>query len=269
MSRTVPILLYHRVGHLDGSFMDEYTVSPIAFLEQMGAIARWGWRPIALESLLEDDIRDQRTRPLVITFDDGFASNREHAWPVLERYRFPSATFVVTGHLGTYNYWDGPSRANYPLLGAADLAAADSQLMTFHAHSMTHSDLTFVVNDVDCLRQELGESRDCLSKMGLGGDIFAYPRGSWNWDLLEQVRKAGYVGACTSMEGLNSSRTNPFLLRRVEIRDSDVGWRFRLKVLSGRDLVRLPLSRPPEVSILGRWLRHKLRSDGKRNGLPS
>ena len=53
---------------------------------------------------------------LVLTFDDGFASNREHAWPVLERNGFPSATFVVTDYLGGYNIWDGPSRASYSFI---------------------------------------------------------------------------------------------------------------------------------------------------------
>jgi peptidoglycan/xylan/chitin deacetylase (PgdA/CDA1 family) len=261
MTRRIPILLYHRVGERDGSFMDEYTVSPWTFAEQMDAIRRYGWRPITLENALGAGVRNTPKRSLLLTFDDGFVSNREYAWPVLERHGFPSATFVVTGCLGLYNNWDGPARASYPLLSAKDLIAADPKLMRFHSHSATHPDLTFLRHDLKAVRRELEESRRCLAELRTAGDFFAYPRGSWNWEVMEHVRNSGYAGACTTMEGLNSARTNPFLLRRIKIVEGDVGLRFWLKVRLGRDILRWPPKRPPEVSILGAWLRRHRKSD--------
>jgi peptidoglycan/xylan/chitin deacetylase (PgdA/CDA1 family) len=239
--------------------MDKYTVSPDSFAHQMGAIREWGWQPVRIETVMRDAIPRAPRRSLVISFDDGFASNRQHAWPILERYRFPSMTFVVTGRMGGYNDWDGPQRAMYPLLSKSDIADADPELMTFHSHSATHPDLTFL--DPERLEKELHDPRSAMSHLATAGPFFAYPHGSWNWVVLQRVRKAGYVGACTSMDGLNSRRTNPFLLRRVEIRDSDLGWRFRAKLHLGRDITRWPPVRPPEVSILGRWLRWRLKSN--------
>ena len=55
-------------------------------------------------------------RSLVITFDDGFDSNKKFAWRFVEKLAFPSDTFLVTGCIGQRNRWDGPSRENYPLL---------------------------------------------------------------------------------------------------------------------------------------------------------
>ena len=261
MIQKIPILLYHRVGQRDGSFMDEYTVSPEIFAEQMDTIERYGWRPTKLENVLGTKAFTTPKRSLVITFDDGFASNREHAWPILQRYAFPSATFIVTDCLGSYNRWDGPPRACYPLLSAKDLAAADPTLMSFHSHTATHPDLTVLTHDLESLRRELDHSRRFLAEQGAFGQLFAYPFGSWNWEVLEHVRDAGYVGACTSMEGLNSAWTNPFLLRRIEIRECDVGRRFWLKIHLGRNIFQWPPNRPPEVSMLGRWLRRYFRSD--------
>jgi peptidoglycan/xylan/chitin deacetylase (PgdA/CDA1 family) len=261
MTRKIPILLYHRVGGHDGSFMDKYTVSPKTFAEQMEAIKRYGWRPITLENALSARVDNNTKRSLVLTFDDGFASNREHAWPVLERYGFPSDTFVVTDCLGSYNSWDGPSRASYPLLSANDLAAADPRLMTFHSHTATHQDLTFLRHDLKSLRRELEDSRCCLAELSTGGNFFAYPSGSWNWQVMEHVRDAGYAGACTCMEGLNSARTNPFLLRRVEMRECDMGLRLWLKICMGREIVQWPPQRPAEVSILAAWLRRDRKLD--------
>jgi peptidoglycan/xylan/chitin deacetylase (PgdA/CDA1 family) len=260
LSRKIPILLYHRVGHRDGSFMDRYTVSPGRFAEQMDAIKGYGWRPTTLENALDRKVRNNPSRSLVITFDDGFASNREHAWPVLERHGFPSDTFVVTGCLGLYNVWDGARRACYPLLSVKDLAAANPALMKFHSHSESHPDLTFLTNDPEALKREIDAPRRCLIELPAAGKFFAYPRGSWNWDVLEHVRNSGYTGACTSMEGLNSARTNPYLLRRIEIYEHDLGWRLWSKIFFGRDIVQWPPHRPPEVSILGRWLRWQRKS---------
>jgi peptidoglycan/xylan/chitin deacetylase (PgdA/CDA1 family) len=216
----------------------------------MESIHVHGWRPIALEEVRSGGLTKNPERSLILTFDDGFASNREHAWPVLQRLGFPSATFVVTSCLGSYNKWDKPETGYHPLLSANDLAAADPELMRFHSHSETHPDLTFLQTP-EAVQRELDGSRRALAQfLGAFGQFFAYPRGSWNWEIMKQVRRSGYLGACTSMEGLNSNRTNPFLLRRIEILEHDVGWRFWLKIRLGREIVRWPPNRPPEITVL-------------------
>jgi peptidoglycan/xylan/chitin deacetylase (PgdA/CDA1 family) len=261
-----PILMYHRVGERDGSFMDDYTVSPGTFAAQMAAIKRHGWTPVELERVVAGRRGGIPRRSVAITFDDGFASNRQYAWPILEMHGFPSATFLVTGELGSRNNWDGPGRANYPLLSAEDLTAASPALMRFHAHSATHSDLTALNGGSESLDRELEGPLRVMAELPAAGRMFAYPWGSWNWQVMQRVRNSGYLGACTCMEGLNSAVTNPFLLRRTEITEDDVGWRFRLKLFSGRDIVQWPVRRPPEISVLGAWLRQGRKSH--RGGSP-
>ena len=253
-----PILLYHRIGPRDGSFMDGYTVSPDVFAAQMETLRCLGWRPIALERIVEPNHQGLNKRSLVITFDDGFASNKKYAFPILEKHAFPSATFLVTGCIGQSNRWDGPSRENYPLLSLADIATANRQLMTFHSHSVTHSRLNLTARDPKTLNQELTESLRFLEEIvDLPGRIFAYPFGNWNWRVVDAVRRAGYIGACTTMEGLNWLTTNKFLLRRIEITERDIGWRFRLKLRIGREILRWPPVRPPEILLALEWFRRK------------
>ena len=264
MSTGVPILLYHRVGPLDGSFIDRYTVSPSHFATQMQWLHRKGWRAISLNNLLQRDDATEIGRRFVITFDDGFASNREFAWPILARHEFPSATFVVTDMIGGVNSWDGRARANYPLLTAEELRSSTNHLHAIYPHSVTHADLTRL-EDSAALRRELKVSKEVVESV-VGGEarILAYPRGSWNWDVIDAARSLEYVGACTCLEGLNTARTHPFLLRRVEIHDGDLGWRLQLKLRFGRDLWRWPPSRPAIVSIAGNWMRNRMRAVARR-----
>ena len=48
-------------------------------------------------------------RPVIIAFDDGYLDIAEHALPILQRYRYPAAIFLVTSLIGKSSEWD---RAN-------------------------------------------------------------------------------------------------------------------------------------------------------------
>lgn len=227
-----PILLYHRVGPRDGSRMDRYTVSPERFLTQMAFLANDGWNVVALEDLLDQGKCPRGGKYLVITFDDGFASNRAHAWPLLARFGFRAATFIVTDQIGGTNVWDDAGMPRYPLLTRADLLAADSALMTFQSHGATHASLPGL--DAPNLAREIRESKttlEALTKRPV--KFFAYAFGSWTVRDLNAVRAAGYLAACSCRSGRNGPRTDPYLLRRVEIREEDLGWRLRVKLSTG------------------------------------
>jgi peptidoglycan/xylan/chitin deacetylase (PgdA/CDA1 family) len=257
MASTAPILLYHRVGPRDGSYMDNYTVSPETFAAQMRLLARRKWHPVPLTDVIERRLDACPPRAIALTFDDGFASNREHAWPVLEKLGFPAATFVVTERLGQCNDWDPPWVRRFPLLSADDIGKSNTALMTFHSHTATHPNLKTVVGDPGRLQEELRRPLETLAPISGAGRIFAYPVGAWTWNLKLAVERAGYQAACTCMEGLNTRATDPFLLRRITINEVDVGWRFEIKLLAGRDVLRLPPQRPPfvdEAIEKARWL---------------
>lgn len=211
--------------------MDRYTVSPERFRAQMVRLADRGWRVVPLEGLLER-ANFPRSRHAVITFDDGFASNREHAWPVLAMHGFPATTFLVSDRLGGTNAWDGADMPRYPLLGETDLRKADPRLMAFQSHGASHAQLTMIGDSA--LERELRESRARLADLtGRPPEVFAYPFGSYSARVREAVRAAGYRAACSCRGGRNSARTDRYLLRRVEILDADIGWRFALKLRSG------------------------------------
>jgi peptidoglycan/xylan/chitin deacetylase (PgdA/CDA1 family) len=233
MAAHAPILLYHRVGPLDGSSLDRFTVSPATFVAQMRWIARMRWNVVAIDQLVGARLEACPGRALAITFDDGFACNREHAWPVLRSLGFPAATFIVTDRLGQCNDWDSAADPRYPLLSREDIVRTDVA-MTFHSHSATHAELPALANaDASAALAELARPRAVLAGLPQSGNVFAYPFGAWNWDLKLAVERADYAAACTCIEGLN-----------VEILERDVGLRLEAKLRSGRELWRWPPARP-------------------------
>jgi peptidoglycan/xylan/chitin deacetylase (PgdA/CDA1 family) len=84
------------------------SVTPSHFAEQLEVLRKFG-RPMRLHRLAEN-LRQGKSsyRPLVVTFDDGYADNLYNAKPVLERYEIPATIFLTTGCMGQDRefWWD-------------------------------------------------------------------------------------------------------------------------------------------------------------------
>lgn len=236
MLNGTPILLYHRVGPHDGSRMDRYTVTPERFEAQMRVLVDHGWTVLPLDRLSAPGKAAAAARPVVITFDDGFASNRRWAWPVLAGLGLPSTTFLVSDQIGGTNAWDDEGMPRYPLLTRDDIVAAEPSLMAFQSHAATHPSMPGLPSSA--LARELRESKTHLEALtGRPVTFFAYPFGSWSQRVRSAVAAAGYVAACSCRGGRNRPWTDPYLLRRTEILEQDLGWRLHVKLATGLNFV--------------------------------
>jgi peptidoglycan/xylan/chitin deacetylase (PgdA/CDA1 family) len=101
VSRLV-VLMYHRVAPGASGPLAHLTVPPERFAWQMAKLRERGCVPQRQQEVAAW-LAGRGTLPpraVVVTFDDGYADNVTHAFPVLERHRIPAVTFVVTGKLG-------------------------------------------------------------------------------------------------------------------------------------------------------------------------
>lgn len=102
-SVSLPVLMYH---HIDQDVSSDMTVSPARFEEQIAALTQDGWHSITIAQLI--DFVDHGTplppKPVLITFDDGYASNLELAAPILERYGQHGIIFVIGINAGQTHY---------------------------------------------------------------------------------------------------------------------------------------------------------------------
>ena len=114
------ILMYHRVAELD---CDPWglAVSPAHFAEHLKVLLTFP-SPIALPHLAHElSTGHSPRRPVIVTFDDGYADNVETAKPLLEQHEIPATMFLTTGAIGSGRefWWDELERV---LLEPGDLS---------------------------------------------------------------------------------------------------------------------------------------------------
>ncbi len=232
----VRILYYHSVS--DAPIRS--SVSPPTFERQMEHLTRSGYRPLALS----EAVRRLATRaplperPVVITLDDGFQDNYEHAFPILTRLGLPATIFLTAAYIGT---------DRLPTLTRSDFVPRPlswEQVREMHAHgiefgshSLTHAMLAQI--PLEQARRETRESKRVIEeKLGVPVAFFCYPRGDYNQAVKRMVLEEGYEAACTTWPGANSGRTDLFALRRTYVGRRDNPSEFAKKVMGGHDLLQ-------------------------------
>src|SRR5262249_25052028 len=95
----VPILCYHNLGP---QTRGRLLMSASAFEEQMRYLKREGYHVITLKEFLAfASLRRQLPRKtVVLTFDDGWRSFKEYAYPILKELGFPATLFIYTDFIG-------------------------------------------------------------------------------------------------------------------------------------------------------------------------
>jgi peptidoglycan/xylan/chitin deacetylase (PgdA/CDA1 family)/glycosyltransferase involved in cell wall biosynthesis len=217
----LPVLIYHHVGPpRPGTFAD-LTVSPAVFEKHIRWL-RWlgfeGVRPAQWEAWRTAAAPLPR-RPVMITFDDGYADTADHAFPALQRHGHPACVFVVAGEIGGTNRWDAPhGSAPHALLGRTQLLGLGDAIEVA-AHTMSHPDLRSL-SPQDCRREVLG-SREVLARLtGRQVTAFAYPYG-YHDPASREVAGDQFPLAFTTEEGRNCLATDPRRQLRTMVMPGD------------------------------------------------
>lgn len=257
----VPALLYHHVGPKPGAH-PELTLSPDTFERQIRWLSRQGCVAIRPSDWL-GWLRDGRSlprKPILLTFDDGYADLAEYAFPILRRYSFSAAVFIVTRWVGKVIPWDeslGPG--TYRCLGAEGIRQWAERGIEFGAHSRTHPHLGGLPESQ--LEEEIaGSRRDLEAILGTKVLSFAYPFGEYDDAALRATRHA-YDLAFTTQEGRNERDTEFHLLRRTMVPPKETLVEFALRVRMGRNPLAGPRQRlrirSRARAALRQWQGHK------------
>jgi peptidoglycan/xylan/chitin deacetylase (PgdA/CDA1 family) len=216
----VPIFLYHRVVPVLPA-QDPYgnCVDTNTFEKQLQWLSRRGYQSISFADL-EPSFAPKLngtgkfpSRPFILTFDDGYQDNYQHAWPLLQRYGFTATIFLVTDAIGGDNRFDNASGCDHaPMLTIPEIEEMHRQGIQFESHTCSHPENLTELPD-DKLQDELQRSRDVLQNLlHVPSRYFSYPHSQLDSRVENAVRQAGYTLACAGV----GTRFSPFCLHRVE-----------------------------------------------------
>src|SRR5262245_2829368 len=219
----VPVLLYHRfissqqnphqgeAGNLDRA----YATFDTDFAAQMDYLNRSGYSTISLDEFIayQKDGSPLPHKPIIITFDDGFASNYFHAFPILKKHGMTAIIFATP---------DTESE-NFKKYAASDAPLTVSQMremsesgISIQSHAMTHRYLTEL--GPETIRWELAESKRVLEeKVGKKVSYLAIPSGAYNRTVKNLAKETGYTAVFCMLKGTNNKSSNRFALRRLVV----------------------------------------------------
>jgi peptidoglycan/xylan/chitin deacetylase (PgdA/CDA1 family) len=212
----VPILMYHYISEPPpGSDTIRYdlSVTPQNFKKQLRYLKEQGYESITLNDLaLYLTVgKPLPPRPVILTFDDGYADAYTHAFPLLQRFGFTGTFFLISARLD----------ANDPdFLSWDQVEEMHAAGMKFEPHSYDHSDmrnrgLNFVVFQILAPKQAIE------ARTGETCRFFDYPSGRYDQLVIEVLRSANFWGGVLTEQGATHTAADLFTLHRVRIHGGD------------------------------------------------
>lgn len=216
----IPVLMYHRVTEKppENSIFNVY-VTTQEFEEQLKFFKEKGFTTLTfydIQNIIEGK-GEIPSKPLMVTFDDGYEDNYLCAFPLLKKYGMMAVIFLIGDPAIRSNVWDVPKgEPEASLMSDAQIREMADAGIEFGSHTMTHKKLTLCLPDV--YRNEITESKVVLEKR-VGKEIisFAYPYGALSEEIKHAVEQAGYKFGIATDTGRRNFWADVFKIRRIQI----------------------------------------------------
>ncbi len=194
-SPRIPILVYHRFGPV---VADSMTVTTPVFESHLRYLRDNHYTVIPLRRLADyllGKAPPPPARSVVITADDGHRSVFTYMFPLVKRYHLPVTLFI---------YPSAISNASYAMTWEQLSELKQTGLFDIQSHSYWHPNFRIEKRRLTAAEYEklvdmqLTKSKSQLEKR-LGGtvEMFAWPFGIYDDELIDRARKAGYIAAFT------------------------------------------------------------------------
>lgn len=207
---SVPVLMYHVINRQPAGAPDPGLYVPRdEFAAQMQALKTHGWHAVTLDQLQAYWTRGVPLgpgKPIVLSFDTGYASQYLNALPVLRHLGWVGVENLQIAGLP-------PSQGGLTQDQIRGLVAAGWELDT---QGMSPADL-IALGSSD-LRYQVTTARQELRRTyHVPANWFCYPSGDYNADVIAAVKAAGFVGSTTVAPGWAQRREDRYRLPRLRV----------------------------------------------------
>lgn len=190
------------------------------FAGQMRMLHRAGYTPITFAALAaaRAGAGALPTKPVLLTFDDGYANLQANVHPLLRSLGFPYTVFLVSERVGKTNGWvTAEGYEATPLLGWDDIGRMQAEGgVDFQAHTATHPRLADL--GAEEARREMAEGKDALEqRLGASITTLCYPYGSRSKAVESLAEEIGFTQAVTTEFGRVRAGDLPLRLPRISV----------------------------------------------------
>jgi len=219
----VPVLMYHHIAETVESG-NTLVVTPEKFKADMKYLKEQGYSTIGLNDLymyLNGEI-ELPEKPIIITFDDGYKSNYEYAYPIAKELDMKYVISVVGWSMGRETFID----SDKPIIPHFSLEEAKEMVQSGHIEIQNHTfdlhnpeglsygyslktgrgvkpyELEDECNYKMRLKEDLLKLNSLLEEVGIKALFITYPYGAYIDITEEVVQDIGFVGSITTEEGI-------------------------------------------------------------------
>jgi peptidoglycan/xylan/chitin deacetylase (PgdA/CDA1 family) len=185
----IPILCYHQIRDwkLKDSQTDKaYIIPPAIFRAQMKMLADSGYHTILPNELYAYLISGKPlpSKPFMLTFDDTNEDQYKVARPILIKYHFKAAYFIITDKIGTHKWF----------MNSLQIKQLSDEGNVIGCHTLSHGNFKKLTGTA--WQTEIAQPKKTLEQItGKPVDYFAFPYGYWNRAGLPQLHQLGFKAA--------------------------------------------------------------------------
>ncbi len=242
-NKKIPVLMYH---HLEKNVNNNTVISPENFENQIKTLKENGYNSITAQELYDylNGKKKLPKNPVLITFDDGYLSNYEKAYPILKKYKMHAEIFVITSHILEKSgknvrpneipkmNWDQLKEMKDYITIQSHTWNSHSKLQSFsggmkgaiYGRSYIKGNLEKQEEYEERVKEDLLLSRKIIKeKLGYEPIALSYPFGTNSEDAMRLAKDVGFKMAFViKNKGVNMG-DNVFALSRITVNGNETG----------------------------------------------
>ena len=209
---SVPMLMYHYIEEPPpnaDSIRFGLSVPPNLFATHLDVIQELGFETISVRDVINHLALGTPlpSKPIVLTFDDGYANHFTNALPLLTERGMVGTFFVISEfpHSGNPSYmtWD-------------QIRQMVRAGMEIESHARLHESLAGR-SETYLRDQARGGILTFEQELGYTPRVIAYPMGFYDQRVIDVFRDEGYWAGLTTQNGLFQDNRDPFRMWRIRM----------------------------------------------------
>ncbi|GAC1344878.1 MAG: hypothetical protein NVSMB27_06370 [Ktedonobacteraceae bacterium] len=207
-------LAYHIINR---TICEKNAISEEAFEHQLRYLHEHGYTVLSLTEAIDilDGKKMAPSRPILLTFDDGYVDNLYVALPVLRTYGMTATLFVISAYVGQTNRWNPKACYDVNHLSWNELRLWQKAGCDIGGHTHTHHCMTRL-NTQEMYEAVYVNKRILEEHLQTKMRAFSYPYGAYNHLAREVVSEQYELAFAVDNGGMDASM-HRYALHRLSV----------------------------------------------------